>query len=311
MVSSIAASGLSCTVFPASSARALWRSVARRVAALEQQLQLVLFSRSRAGYKLTEAGEKMLPAVEQMESDAEAIRRIAELRLRRIAGILRVTASEGLANLFLNPCLREFTQLYPEIRVEVVVADRSLDIGRGEADVALRAGAQNGGGSIVVRKLREMPWSIYASRDYVRRHGCPECPEQMRGHSIVDGDGPVAVLPGAQWLRRRAGEEAVVAKSNSLTNLAAAVHAGLGLGALPCTFGERDGELIRCIDPPPELNSPLWLVTRAEIKDEPRVRTFTDFIAARTVSMRHLFELKPREEDVAGTPSSPADVRRN
>lgn len=264
-------------------------TVGRRITELEQQLRLILFSRSRAGYRLTEAGDKLLPAVEQMEKDAEEIQRIAELRQRRVAGILKVTASEGLANLFLNPCLREFTQLYPDIRVEVVVADRSLDIGKGEADVALRAGAQNGGGAIVIRKLRDMPWSIYASGDYIRRNGCPASPEEMRGHSIVDGDGTVAALPGVQWLRRRAGEEAVVAKSNSLTNLAAAVHAGLGLGALPCSFGERDPELVRCIEPPVELNSPLWLVTRAELKDEPRVRIFTDFIAARTVSMRHLF----------------------
>ena len=53
--------------------------------------------------------------------------------------------------------------------------------------------------------------------------------------------------------------------------------------------------MIRCIEPPTELHSALWLVTRADIKDEPRVRTFTDFITARTVSMRHLFELRPRE----------------
>jgi DNA-binding transcriptional LysR family regulator len=206
-----------------------------------------------------------------------------------------VTASEALANVFLNPCILEFTALYPDVRIEVAIADRSLDIARGEADVALRAGVQTGGGAIVVRKLRDLLWSIYSSRDYARRNGCPTSIEALKGHATVGGDGPIANLPGVLWLERHAGAARVVARSNSLTHLAAAVRAGLGLGALPCSIGEPDPELIRCLEPPPELDSALWLVTRADIRNEPRVRTFTDFLSARTVSMRHLFELKPRE----------------
>jgi DNA-binding transcriptional LysR family regulator len=270
-------------------------TVARRIAALEQALGLALFARSRAGYRLTEAGEELLPAAEQVEREAETVQRLAEQRLRRLAGTVRVTASEALANTFLNPCLREFNELYPDVRIEVEIADRSLDIARGEADVALRAGVQKGEGAIVVRKLRDLEWSIYCSRDYARRSGCPQCIEDLRGHALVDGDGSAAALPGILWLKRHAGTERIVARSNSLTHLAAAVRAGLGLGALPCSIGEPDPELVRCLEPPRELDSALWLVTRADIKDEPRVRTFTDFISARTVSMRHLFELKPRE----------------
>ena len=277
-------------------------TVARRIAALEEALGLALFARSQAGYRLTEAGEELLPAAERVELEVETVRRLSEQRLRRLAGTVRVTASEALANTFLNPCLREFNDLYPDVRIEVAIADRSLDIARGEADVALRAGVQKGEGAIVVRKLRDLEWSIYCSRDYARRNGCPQTAEEMRGHAVVDGDGSVASLPGILWLKRHAGSDRVVAKSNSLTHLAAAVRAGLGLGALPCQIGELDSELIRCIEPPSELYSTLWLVTRADIKDEPRVRTFTDFITARTVSMRHLFELKPRDIVLAEMP---------
>ena len=270
-------------------------TVARRIGALEQALGVPLFVRSQAGYRLTEAGQEILPAAERAEIEAQTVAQLAEQRLRRLSGTVRVTASEALANVFLNPCIREFGELYPDVRIEVAIADRSLDIARGEADVALRAGVQQGGGAIVVRKLRDMPWSIYASRDYAHRNGCPGTEDGLRGHAIVGGDGNVARLPGPTWLEERAGADRVVARSNSLTHLAAAVRAGLGLGALPCSIGEPDPELIRCIEPPRALDSALWLVTRADIKDEPRVRAFTDFITARTVSMRHLFELKPRE----------------
>jgi DNA-binding transcriptional LysR family regulator len=269
-------------------------TVARRVAALEEALGVPLFVRSPAGYRLTEAGEEVLPAAERAELEAKTVAQLAEQRLRRLAGTVRVTASEALANVFLNPCIREFGELYPDVRIDVAIADRSLDIARGEADVALRAGVQQGGGAIVVRKLRDLAWSVYCSRDYARRNGCPDGEAALGGHAIVGGDGAIARLPGLVWLETRAGAERVVARSNSLTHLAAAVRAGLGLGALPCSIGEPDDELIRCIEPPRALDSALWLVTRADIKDEPRVRTFTDFITARTVSMRHLFELKPR-----------------
>lgn len=290
------------TLAAAESLRVNQSTVARRIAALEQALGVALFARSQSGYRLTEAGEELLAPAERAELEAETIHRLAEQRLRRLAGTVRVTASEALANTFLNPCLREFNQLYPDMRVEVAIADRSLDIARGEADVALRAGVQKGEGAIVVRKLRDLEWSIYSGRDYARRNGCPQSIEDLRGHAVVDGDGSAATLPGILWLKQHAGTDRIVARSNSLTHLAAAVRAGLGLGALPCSIGEPDPELIRCIEPPPELNSALWLVTRADIKDEPRIRTFTDFISARTVSMRHLFELRPREIVLAEMP---------
>jgi DNA-binding transcriptional LysR family regulator len=230
-----------------------------------------------------------------MEIEAQTIARLAEQRARRIAGTVRVTTNEPLANLFLNPCIREFTDLYPDVRIDVVVANESLDLARGEADVALRAGTQAGTGNLLVRKLRELQWSVYASREYARRNGCPRTVEALGGHAIVGGDADLQRVPGPSWLERHAGSERVVTRSNSVTHMVAAVKAGLGLGAIPCTLGELDPELIRCLPPPTELDSPLWLVTRADLADEPRIRTFTGFMSARIVSMRHLFEIRPEQ----------------
>ena len=97
------------------------------------------------------------------------------------------------------------------------------------------------------------------------------------------------------WFVCFVGCERVVARSNSVTHMVAAVKAGLGLAAIPCSLGEIAPELVRCLAPPRELDSPLWLVTRADLADEPRIRTFTSFMSARIVSMRDLFELRPEQ----------------
>ena len=281
------------TLAAADSLKVNQSTVARRIGALEQALGLRLFERLQSGYRLTAAGHELLPAAERLEREATTIQRLAEQRARRVAGTVRVTTNEPLANLFLNPCIREFTDLYPDVLIEVVVGDESLDLDRGDADVALRAGSQSGTGNLLVRKLRELQWSVYASRDYGLRNGFPRTAETLAGHAIIAGGSGLNRVPGPAWLERHAGSERVVARSNSVTHMVAAVKAGLGLGAIPCTLGEQDPDLVRCLAPPPELDSPLWLVTRSDLADEPRIRTFTSFMSARIVSMRHLFELRP------------------
>jgi DNA-binding transcriptional LysR family regulator len=280
-------------------------TVARRIGALEDALGLKLFERLNSGYRLTDAGREILPTAERVEVEAQTVQRLAEQRARRIAGTVRVTTNEPLANLFLSPCIREFTDLYPDVRIEVVVTNEALDLARGEADIALRAGTQSGTGNLLVRKLRDLQWSVYSSRDYARRVGCPRNLEDLEGHAVVGGDAALERVPGPAWLERLAGSDKVVARSNSVTHMVAAIKAGLGLGALPCTLGELDPDLIRCIEPPRELDSPLWLVTRADLADEPRIRTFSAFMAARIVSMRHLFEVKPRPAEFAGESAAP------
>ena len=88
----------------------------------------------------------------------------------------------------------------------------------------------------------------------------------------------------------------MIARSNTLPNLLIAAQARLGLAVLPCAMAEPRQDLVRCIGPIDEPGAPLWLVPRTDLKDEPRLRAFTSFIAARIVSMRHLFEL--RDPDV-------------
>ena len=270
-------------------------TVARRIGALEQALGAKLFDKASAGYRLTELGAELLPVAERVEVEAETVLRLTEQRARRLTGTVRVTTNETIADIFLMPSVSEFCELYPHIRLDIVVDARHLDLNRGEADVALRVGGSPGTGAIVARKLRHLPWGVYCSRAYAARSGCPSAPEKLCEHRILGAEGSLAAIQAPRWLEEMAGSERVIARSNTLPNLLIAAQAGLGLAVLPCAMAEPHEELVRCIGPIDELGAPLWLVTRTDLKDEPRIRAFTSFIAARIVSMRHLFELRDRD----------------
>lgn len=276
-------------------------TVARRIAALEQALGARLFDRAQSGYRLTELGHELLPAAERLETEAATVARLVEQRSRKLAGTIRVTTNETIANLFLTPSLADFAELYPDVTVEVVVDPRHLDLGRGEADVALRAAQDPGTGPIVVRKLRHLPWAVYCSRDYAARHGCPADVSDLPAHKVIGSDGPLSAMTAFQWLEGAAGSAQVIARSNSLPNMLTAIRAGLGLAVLPCAMAEPEPDLVRCIGPMDEIGAPLWMITRHDAKDEPRIRAFTSFIAARIVAMRHLFELREPPPEPAPT----------
>lgn len=267
-------------------------TVARRIAALEVALDAKLFERQHSGYRLAGAGHEILSTVERIAHDTQTVEQLVQQRARRLVGAIRVTTNEPLANRLLIPCLREFGERHPDIHIEVLVQDRHLDLSRGEADVALRAGYGPGEGNLVARRLRDLPWSVYCSADYAARRGTPATAAEVACHSVIAGAGGVGAMPGPAWLERQTSE-ALATRSGSLTNLMTAVKAGLGLGALPCVLGDSEPDLVVCFQLPDEFTAGLWLVTRAELRADPCVKTFNDFIAARALAMRELFDTRP------------------
>jgi DNA-binding transcriptional LysR family regulator len=209
---------------------------------------------------------------------------------RMLSGRLRATTSESLANAVLTPFLARFREAYPRIRVEVTITDRALELARGEADVALRAGRQPEAAGVAVRRICHLPWTIYCARDYAARHGAPASRAKIAGHAVIGGEGNLAEIAGVRWLEGAAPGVEVVSRSGSLTNMTAAAVAGLGLAALPCMIGDREPALQRCFAPVPEIGGDLWLVVRDEAREVPHVRPFLDALAAHLATLRPMLE---------------------
>jgi DNA-binding transcriptional LysR family regulator len=264
-------------------------TVVRRIAQMEDSLGGILFERRQSGLQITPLGERIATTAGRVESEIIALESALHAEQRVISGTVRFTCSESFANAVMVPCLREFRRRYPDIIVDLISDDRRLDIARGEADVALRAGSRPEGAGIIARRMPDTAWNAYCSSVYAKEHGRPETAEALNGHLVVGMDGAMDNLPPPRWLARMTPNSAVAARSNSLSNLVSALKDGLGVAMLPCFIGDAESELKRCLPPLEELNSETWPILREDLRHTPHVRAFTDFVAAYVQSLRPQF----------------------
>lgn len=252
-------------------------TVARRVEALEAQLKLKLFERGQAGSRLSEAGVALLAEAEAMEAAAARFQQSAAVQQRSLGGTIRVTASETMANMALTPALAGFRSQYPDIRVELVLTDDMLDIGAGEADIAVRGAPSLPDSDLVVRKVNEVEFSLYCSQTYAEQHGLPTL-ETLDRHALIAGDDSVANLPGMAMMLRLAPKAEIACRSNSLGNLMVAIKSGLGVGLMACLLADCEPDLAPICPPNEETKAGTWIITRRDLKNAPKVRAFIDFI---------------------------------
>jgi DNA-binding transcriptional LysR family regulator len=248
-------------------------TVGRRIATLEKALGVRLFQHTPGSHQLTAAGERALAAAEVME------RAICDLEAAiagvddRPEGVVRVTTSEGFTPLIM-PHLNRLYAEHPGIRVEVLSGNRTLDLTRGEADVALRL-VPTTGQELIVRRVSDVGWALYASADYLALRGNPGDPPDLSGHRVVGFDDPLSRTPGATWL---AGQPAaqVILRGNSIPAVAAAVSAGIGLSCLPCLVGDPHPDLVRLGDV--LAGGQLWLVAHPDRYRCARVKIVWEFL---------------------------------
>jgi DNA-binding transcriptional LysR family regulator len=256
-------------------------TVTRRLAHIETAMGASLFERHQTGYRLTGVGTRVAETAEAIEVQVLHLESEVAARDRAVAGAVRFTCPETIANHLLAPWLGDFRERYPDVRIEVINADAMLDLGKGEADVAIRVGVAPSGAGIVARRLPDVLWTAYSSRTYARESGTPGRPEDLKHHQTVGLEGTLARLPSSVWLQDRVGADHIKVRCSALSNVVHSLRAGLGVGMLPCVIGDTEPELARCFPPIPALNAQAWMIVREEVRLAPHVRAFADFLAAR------------------------------
>jgi DNA-binding transcriptional LysR family regulator len=262
-------------------------TVQRRIAELERRVGRQLIKRQLGGYRLTKLGEKLRPAAEGVDAAMAAFERILAASGEDLTGTVRVTCGSILANRLQRTSLIDaFHARYPGLKVELVISDRFLDLSRGEADIAIRAGTPQDQ-ALVGRKIAEAPWAVYASREYVQHHGRPERPEDINQHSVVACGDSIAHYAGARWLQAVAPRATIVTRSDNWPGLVLAVKSGAGLAALLAFQGESENDLV-CVMDDIDLVTPYYLLMHRDMQKTPRVRAFADFVASEIKSFRSL-----------------------
>ena len=201
------------------------------------------------------------------------------------------------------PLIESFRAKYPELRVDLIMTDRRLDLAKGEAEVALRM-HEPGDASLIARKIADSPWGIYSSQSYLKRHGRPLRYEDLDHHAVIEFDGEMAANQAAKWLRQTAPRARVTARASSMLGVLASVKSGAGLAPLPMLLGGSEDGIEAVLSPVPEIGSRLYLVTHADLRHTPRVRAFCDFVVAEMAHLRPLLlgEVKKARSSSADEP---------
>jgi len=271
-------------------------TVQRRLSALEKSIDRKLVEHHPTGYQLTDFGKTLLPDAEDVERSVMAFQRKSLSGGQEVSGTLLVTCPEGIASRLLAPLIESFRTRHPELRVDLIMTDRRLDLGKGEVEVAVRM-HEPGEESLIARKIADAPWAVYASRSYIERHGHPQRTEDLDRHAIIEFDGEIAQIQANHWLQSVAPQATIAARGNSMLGILAAVKSGAGLAPLPVLLGGGEDDLVSVLGPLPEIASRIYLVMHADLRRTARVRAFCDFVAEEISQFRPRLTGEPKTVD--------------
>ena len=254
-------------------------TMGRRLKALEARIGARLLKRTATGFILTTAGEAILANVERIEIEALAIERAVTGKDVRLEGAVRLNAIEDLTVEVLTPILADFHAHYPGITLELIADSRQLDLSRGDADIALRLSrfTQH---DLTVRKVADFAFAAYASRSYIDARGVPDFERGALGHRLLlPQEETNASTPQALWFADLTSAASVALRANSFYMLVSAAEAGMGLVCLPRFLGDS-AQLTLLATPHIAPPSELWLGVHRDIREAPRFRVTTEFLAA-------------------------------
>jgi len=267
-------------------------AVSRQVSALEQDLGAPLFHRHARGLILTEQGETLLTAVHDVSLKLDAVRsRLIDSR-EKPHGELRVTTTLALGANWLAPRLGEFAELFPEIKLQLLLADSELDLGMREADIALRL-REPIQPDLIRRRLFTVHFHAYASADYLKKYGQPRTIDDLDNHRLVAFGAPTAthflyelnsLLTIGRDSKTPRGAHVSI---NNLGAIIRAVEHGVGIAVLPDYCVAPNSGLVRLL---PQADMPemdCFLVYAEEMKNVARVQAFRDFLVSKAQRWRY------------------------
>lgn len=257
-------------------------TVSRRIETLEQATGARLFDRRPEGYVLTSAGEDLAQAAGGFADQLTTVRRRIAGQDDEMTGRIIVTMAEPLAVAAFAPRLAAFTAAYPGLDLHLLTTMDFLDMGRHEADVAIRMD-NNPPQSLVGKRLFPYHQTVYASPDYLTAHDLKSAPESGRWLRWDRSDDPFP-----DWTQET--DFARVPAWGYFPDVSvqqAAARAGLGLAFLPCLLADPDPGLVRATRRAPVPSRDIWILTHPDLRRTARIRAFMDF--AETV----LRDLKP------------------
>jgi DNA-binding transcriptional LysR family regulator len=258
--------------------------VSRYLGELETWVGARLLHRTTRKLSLTGAGEQLLGQCREMLAMADAMQSVSRTDEAAPRGTLRIACSQSLAQAWLVHALDDFTRLYSQVSVDLLVGSQAVNLVEARIDLALRITNQLDP-NLIARQLAVCRSVVCATPAYLARHGTPQRPEELAQHNCLS----YAYFGRSIWEFTRAGEPHAVAVSGNLSAnesmvLLEAVLADIGISLQPrYSVGAhlRSGALVQLLPDyePQQLGIHALYGTRRQMP--PALRVLLDFLIQR------------------------------
>jgi DNA-binding transcriptional LysR family regulator len=262
-------------------------AVSRQIRALEDSLSATLFHRHARGLILTEQGELLFDATRAMMKRLDA----ATARIRdseeEVFGELRVTTTTGFGTLWLAPRLPKFYEKYPDLKIDLMLEERVLDLPMREADIAIRM-KEPSQADLIRKRLMTVHMCLFATRSYVEKTGMPENQEALAGHRLICQNPRSAQVGAAATLvsELMTNDISSLLTVNNYFGVLQGVLHDLGIGVLPDYLMHDFPQLVRVLPDFASTAVPVFLAYPEELRQSKRVSAFRDFVQQEIVAYR-------------------------
>jgi len=252
------------------------QTVSERIARLEERLGVRLLERTTRRLRTTDVGAMYFERCSQIAAQIDEANSAVQQRLAEPTGLLRVTAPVLYGHHFLAPVIADYMGRYPKTRVELILADRRVNLIEEGFDLAIRIG-QLDDSSLTARKLGEGHLYCVASPAFLKQHGLPDVGSLRSTRCIGTRPFETWTIGGAP----RKIEPVLVV--NDLQLACDAAIAGIGIALLPslvCQEALATGRLRLVFEPEPAMMRPVYAVYPSRQHLPAKVRAFVDAVAA-------------------------------
>jgi DNA-binding transcriptional LysR family regulator len=253
-------------------------TIGRQVTALEEELGVALFERVGRGLNLTPAGLQLVEHVQTMAEAALQFSRVAAGQSLSLDGRVVISAGEVTAAHVLPPIVAQIRAAHPGIEIEIIATNQVSDLGRREADIALRS-FRPSRPDLVARKVRDDMGYLYATPGYLVSIGSPTTLEALSRGEFIAFDKTEAFMDGLNTLGLVVTPKSFPWVSSNQQVQWALITQGSGIGVMMEQIGDADPRVVRVL--PDKIAFPVatWLTSHREVRTSRRVRVVFDMLA--------------------------------
>ena len=262
-------------------ARALGQTqptLGRQIAALEEDLGVVLFERVGRTLVLTPSGRELVEHVKAMYEAANKVSLTASGQSQTVEGSVKITASDVMATYTLMPALKKIRAAAPLLNIDIVASNDIQDIQRREADIAIRH-VRPEQPDLIARLLQDATAQFSATRSYLDLKGRPESFKDLKKHDFIGFGEPTRIIGYLKEIGIELSESNFGLGSESGVVSWKMACEGLGIAIMSDDVAAQFPQMQRVLPDMEPIVFPIWLTTHRELHTSRRIRLVFDLLA--------------------------------